>query len=516
MTAAPYSVLFGEHRPADVDRTPEPAYFTDLRLDQVVAALAGPKDEFGLTPLYRALVADPAVLTLRQDVFDDVARERVRAALDDFSTAMATVHNWLRASANLRVPAQRDRWHLNAAAAYCGAVHALGHALTETDVRSAGLRAIAEHVTRLADSAPFRALESEASALEQRLSGLSYAVLLQGAKVTVGGYDGEPDYGEYVVGLFSRFQQDRHAAEEERQEQQRRRKVQYAGGDPVRERIIALVAELHPDLFEELAGFRERHPEFLDPTVSLFHREVQFYLRYDDLAGRLDKSGMPTARAVLRDTPGLVARDAYDLALAVQHLDEEQTGIVGNDLELSADERRVVVTGPNQGGKTTLSRTVGQLHHLAGIGCPVPAGAAEIRPPDRIFSHFEREELGHETGKLEDDLLRIRTILDEATGDSVVVLNEIFASTTTADAVELARGVLDRLGESGALTVCVTFLDEIAQLPGTVTLVAQVDPGDVTRRTFRVVRAPADGRAYATALAVKHGLTYDDLRGRIR
>jgi hypothetical protein len=62
----------------------------------------------------------------------------------------------------------------------------------------------------------------------------------------------------------------------------------------------------------------------------------------------------------------------------------------------------------------------------------------------------------------------------------------------------------------------VTFLDEIAQLPQTVTLVAQVDPDDVARRTFRVIRAAADGRAYATALAAKHGLTYDDVKRRVR
>lgn len=334
--------------------------------------------------------------------------------------------------------------------------------------------------------------------------------------MTVGGYDGEPDYGAQVVALFARFRQETPIAD--REERQRQRRVAYAGGDPVRERIVALVARLHPRLFADLAGFRTRYPDLLDPLVSLFYREVQFYLRYDDLRRRLERAGLPMVRPELREAAGLDAEETYDLALALASIGGERgtPAVVGNDLHLAPDERRVVITGPNQGGKTTFSRTIGQLHHLAALGCPVPGRVVGLAVPDRIFTHFEREELGHRAGKLEDDLIRLQAILEHATRDSVVILNEVFASTTTADAVELARGVLGRLEDCQALCVCVTFLDEIAQLPRTVTLVAQVDPDDVARRTFRVVRATADGRAYATALAAKHGLTYDDVRRRVR
>lgn len=61
----------------------------------------------------------------------------------------------------------------------------------------------------------------------------------------------------------------------------------------------------------------------------------------------------------------------------------------------------------------------------------------------------------------------------------------------------------------------VTFLDELARLPGTKSLVAEVDPQDPARRTFRIVERPADGKAYALALAAKHGLTYEALKERL-
>lgn len=177
----------------------------------------------------------------------------------------------------------------------------------------------------------------------------------------------------------------------------------------------------------------------------------------------------------------------------------------------------LVVSGPNQGGKTTLARAFGQLHHLARLGCPVPGSDARLPLCDQVLTHFEREEdpaAGH--GGLRDDLVRVRDILRRATPDSVVILNEIFSSTTPSDALELAASVMADLLARGVAGVLVTFLDELASLSeATVSMVAEVDPGDPTRRTYRVARRPADGMAHAMALAARHGLTYEQLRGRL-
>lgn len=519
MSADVFSVLFGDRRPADVDQTQQPDSFRDLRLDQVVAYLTGDPDRFHLAPLYRALVVDGSVLRLRQQVFADLEHPELRGALDTFSAAIGTVHQRLRAAVNLRAAAQANRWYLNAAATYCQALRSLAPVLAAPG-RCPALAQIGAHVHQLLNSAGFRIFEQATDRIEAELDEIHYAVFLHGARITVGAYDGEPDYGAYVVDLFSRFRQDQHHPDDiHRRDDPYRRRIDEAGGDPVRERIVDLVAELHPDVFGRMARFRSDHPDFVDATMSLFYREIQFYLSYHDLVRDLAARGLPTTPVRLRDEPGLEAQAVYDVALALRSLaakdGERADQIVGNDVTLGPTERRVVITGPNQGGKTTLSRTLGQLHHLAGIGCPVPGTRVALQPPDQILTHFERQELGHVTGKLEDDLIRIRSILTRATARSLVILNEIFASTTTADAVELGTGVLERLAAAEALYVCVTFLDEIAALPGTVTLVAQVDPHDVGIRTYRILRARADGRAYATALARKHGLTHDEVRSRV-
>jgi DNA mismatch repair ATPase MutS len=339
---------------------------------------------------------------------------------------------------------------------------------------------------------------------------VKYTVRIRGARVTVTAYQGEPDYSAEVETTFARFRQGEV-------EDHLVKLVDSGAMDHIEARIAELVARLYPAAFQALDEFCTRHGDFLDPRVARFDREVQFYLAYLEHTEPLAEAGLAFSLPTVSDSSKAIsAEEGFDLALAAK-LAAEGSAVVRNDFFLREPERVLVVTGPNQGGKTTFARMFGQLHYLAGLGLPVPARSASLFLPDQVFTHFEKEEdIATLRGKLDDELVRLRDMLEEATGDSVVILNEILTSTTLDDAIYLGTEVLKQIIELGSLTVCVTFVDELTSLgEATVSMVATVAPDDPAERTYKIVRAPADGRAYAWAIAEKYGLTSDLVRSRI-
>lgn len=504
------SVLFDTAK-TDVGQTAgQPAHFTDLRLDQIVERVVAGRTEYQLAPHFYAPLATAESIEYRQSVFRDLDQKDVLDAVRSFSGEMRELRRRLATSAKLRHVYQAQAWFLDAVAVYLGAVSTLTEDLHRARLRSPAALGLIDHLDAYLGSEPYLRLADEAQSLREALAGLSYTLLIHGDRVTVDRYSDEADYSVEVEGTFRRFQQ--RDAKNFLMELTTSSFMNH-----VEEAILDRVARLFPEVFGPLSEFCAVHRDFMDLTVTRFDREVQFYVAYLEYIEPLRQADLPFCYPVVSATNHLAATQAFDLALA-HDLVQAGTPVVCNDFELRGAERIFVVTGPNQGGKTTFAKTLGQLHHLGSLGCPVPGRVAQLTLPDRIFTHFERQERVEDLrGKLENDLVRVRTILEQATSRSVVLMNEVFSSTTFEDALWLSERVLRRMIELDLVGVWVTFIDELTSLgPQTVSLVAGIDPQDAARRTFVVERRPGDGLAYAEAIARKHDLTYAQLEGRLQ
>jgi DNA mismatch repair protein MutS len=487
------------------------SFAADLNLDQIVAAVAGDREERDLvTAVLFDRLRDADAVRYRQELFRDLEDPVVFDAMQRFDRLMGEVRAHLRQLDRMQYQYQREGWFLDAAEVYCDAVRSLADCLSSAPAGSRALLAFRDYLASYAASPGFTALAADTRGQKDALGQIRYCTRIRGDRVEVSRYAGEADYSAAVLKTFERFKQG--AVKD-----YRIRYRTWPGMNHVAAQILELVARLFPEEFAALDEYCQRHAGFLEEGIRRAGQELQFYLAYLDYVRPLRAAGLrfcyPEVSAGSRDVH---AADTFDLALA-RKLVTQRKPVVTNSFRLEGSERILVVTGPNQGGKTTFARTFGQLHHLAAVGCPVPGSAARLFLPDRLFTHFAREEdIAKMSGKLEDDLARIGEILRAATGDSIVILNEIFASTTLHDARFLGTKLITKVTRLGALCVYVTFVDELASLgEQVVSMMSTVVPGSPAERTYRVVRKPADGLAYALALAEKYDLTYERLRDRL-
>jgi len=505
-----HSILFDRPGGAKGGETREaPAFFRDLNLDQIIDAICAGRNEYDLKPLFHTHLTDLAAIAYRHQIMRDLENAALFQAIKSFSENMRTMRQYLTAAEQLHHKYHKEKWFLNAAEIYCEAIEHLLHDLNQTAPASRGLLAFREHLAQYVKSGRFTMLAQEANQLNSDLSAISYCILIKDSSVTVRHYASEIDYSAAVEDTFAKFKQG--AVEDYRA------KFPPPGMNHIEAQVLDLVALLNPAPFKALDDYCTRHAGYVETTITDFDREIQFYLAYLEYAETFKRAGLAFCYPqLLNKAKNIGSRESFDLALA-RKLIGEDSAIVCNDFVLRGNERILVVSGPNQGGKTTFARTFGQLHYLASLGCPVPGQEAQLFLYDHLFTHFEREEdITTLRGKLQDDLIRIHRILEQATPDSVIVINEIFSSTALKDAVDLGGKVLETVSQLDALCVCVTFLDELSSLNDkTVSLVATIVPDNPTLRTYRIERRPADGLSYALALAEKYRLTGARLRERL-
>jgi len=222
--------------------------------------------------------------------------------------------------------------------------------------------------------------------------------------------------------------------------------------------------------------------------LRLLRAELAFYVGALNAHERLAARGSPACfpEPLPPAETAFSAAGLYDPCLALS----TGTEVVGNDV--SADGATLVmITGANQGGKSTFLRSAGLAQLMMQAGMFVAAAALRASVCQGLFTHFKREEDATMTsGKLDEELARMSDIAARITPGSVLLCNESFASTNEREGSEIARQIIRAMRGAGIRVFFVTHLYDLARgcytEPGRPALFLRAERRADGRRTFRL------------------------------
>ncbi len=301
-------------------------------------------------------------------------------------------------------------------------------------------------------------------------------------------------------------------------------------------------ADIDTALFRELSEYTREYAAKISealkscrsgifPDLSELEKQLDYYSNAADFIKSVRSRGMPMCRPRLlpkekrtMNVSGLYDLNFYRQLVAEDPLANLSGRIVLNDVKLDQCAGFYMVTGANNGGKTTFARAVGLCQVLAQAGMYVPAESAEISLCDNILTHFPREEkTGIDVSRFTVEIKELREIVKSSTRFSMVILNESLQSTTPEECLAIAGIHLDLLGAAGVRGLYVTHLTGLYEKLSELnekdyptkfgSLVSTV--GDGEKRLYRIIPQPPSGESLALSIYQKFGATMADVRAAI-
>jgi len=201
--------------------------------------------------------------------------------------------------------------------------------------------------------------------------------------------------------------------------------------------------------------------DHIESFLRMLRLELAFYVGCLNLYEALQTLGCPicSPAPLPADERAHAMRGLYDICLALTM----QKRIEGNDVD--ADQKHMVlITGANEGGKSTFLRSIGLAQLMMQCGMYVPAEAFRANVCEGLFTHSRREEdTMMESGKLDEELLRMSRIVDHLTPNAMILFNESFSTTNEREGSEIARQITEALIENRIKVFFVTHLYEFAR-----------------------------------------------------
>ena len=427
----------------------EPALTEDLGLDTLFGSMAR-GDDFLFEVARRAVLSsltNPQEIGYRQRILEDcLEHAAVIRQMYGLAVEAAVGSKKIYRGIMSQSPDSVLRWSLEMLQLFVGILRRLRHITDEhaADFQSEGFAALFGMLSRELGDDYFEAIEDHLRRLRFRDGVLVSAELGKGNKGV-----------SYVLRKADRVKQTWRSRISGNSRPTYTLKI-----DPRDESGHKTLAELRGRGINLAANALARSADHILSFLTMLRCELGFYVGSLNAHEQLALKGEPMCFPVslTAGEPVLSFQGLYDACLSLRLEDRA----VGNSV--SADGKSLVmITGANQGGKSTFLRSIGLAQLMMQCGMFVAAESFSGALCERLFTHYRREEdAAMESGKLDEELGRMSEIADRVAPHSVVLFNESFGATNEREGSEIARQIIRALVESGVRIFFVTHLFDLA------------------------------------------------------
>ena len=476
------------------------SYLLDLNIDQILDKVTEGWDP-ECRSMFESFPSSKEDEDYRRAIYSDVKKEDVYTTLMEFYYRIIARNTYSERKDKAYELVQQRVWYLREIYTYVSSLTELSDSLKKATLNSEGLKGLSDFLSDTISEDSFNTLNNDVIGLWKELSEFRIILTYEKDQFTLKNGRTEGEFEKFLSECFPGVKNDygRPFSDEE-----------YFSN--LEDEIVKLFMKKNKSFFKRLEEFCKKYPSCFNENVAVIEKEIIYYLAFARFQNMMRTQGydMCTPKS---SSDVLSASGLYDLALAITNI-ETGKKVVPNELYLSKDEKFFVLTGPNQGGKTTYGRSLGQLVYLFKMGFDVPASSAEVPYYSNLWTHFSVEEsLESGRGKLMDELERLKPIMHESQEGAFVVINELFTTAANYDAIEMGKRVLKYLISRNCKGIYVTHLGELTKsCPGIISLRAAVDSNNV--QTFQIERSEPRELKGINSQVLKYRLSYEQIKER--
>ena len=562
-----FSLLYPRGKTYEFTKIEDDA-FHDLGLDVITKEVSSePREQSIIANILSHLSEDPDVTNYRQDVFDDLKnlpdiREKISELFEkiEFNKQYGVIRKSKDEVEGLWFLMHR----LNQYRDYITCVDALKECLGDERIKSQGLKDYRSYIDEVYADAHFNELKKDLEKLTKETSeiqsvtiGMNLNSRLEATSMGIVSVNNKPFKKSNIVSNFAdgisgdkikegnEWNGDMHYRVVEKQGGQSFTGVMtemikatnplvrsassstttsIASGDGIANspaQFDTVLNRMLDVMAKSLRRTLDKYSEMALSEVADVIPEFIYYIRFIDFLSKIESKGfkLTKPKAVPKGDVNMQAKGFYNFKLAMNLLTPKD--LVVNDLDFDNDHTIYILTGANRGGKTTATQGIGLLYALAQAGVYVPAAFFEFTPADCIYTHFPADEdQTMDLGRLGEECIRFKEIFENATDNSLILMNETFSTTSFEEGYYIACDSIKALLTKGARTIYNTHMHKLGIdaedfskdfKKKASSLIVKSDGG---KRSFKLAIAPPEGSSYAADIAKKYGVTYEMLTGK--